>query len=140
MRTPNSEPSPKYVRMAWGRNARVTTISSKPCSFRSRTMCSIIGRLARGIIGLGWFDVSGRSRVPSPPAMITAFILKPSSRLGGYPGFSDRSTGHRDVGDRRVPPQDQAWDRTAPAQEVRRPVENEVGVVAHQEQREGEHE
>ena len=37
-------------------------------------MCSIIGRLARGIIGLGWFEVRGRSLVPSPPAMITAFI------------------------------------------------------------------
>ena len=37
-------------------------------------MCSIIGRLATGSIGLGVFDVSGRSRVPSPPAMITAFM------------------------------------------------------------------
>ena len=37
-------------------------------------MCSIIGTLAIGIIGLGAFDVSGRRRVPSPPAMITAFM------------------------------------------------------------------
>ena len=37
-------------------------------------MCSIIGRLASGSIGLGAFEVSGRSRVPSPPAMITAFM------------------------------------------------------------------
>ena len=36
-------------------------------------MCSIIGRLASGSIGFGAFEVSGRSRVPSPPAMITAF-------------------------------------------------------------------
>ena len=27
-----------------------------------------------GTIGFGWFDVSGRRRVPSPPAMTTAFI------------------------------------------------------------------
>ena len=30
-------------------------------------MCSIIGALAMGIIGLGEFDVRGRSRVPRPP-------------------------------------------------------------------------
>jgi hypothetical protein len=27
-----------------------------------------------GTIGFGWFDVSGRNLVPSPPAMTTAFI------------------------------------------------------------------
>ena len=36
-------------------------------------MCSIIGRLTTGIIGFGALEVRGRSRVPSPPAMITAF-------------------------------------------------------------------
>ena len=40
-------------------------------------MCSIIGALAMGIIGLGAFDVRGRRRVPSPPAMITAFMRGP---------------------------------------------------------------
>jgi hypothetical protein len=38
-------------------------------------MCSIIGALAMGNIGLGALEVSGRRRVPSPPAMITAFML-----------------------------------------------------------------
>src|SRR5690349_25158669 len=33
----------------------------------------MIGRLATGSSGLGWFAVIGRSRVPSPPAMTTAF-------------------------------------------------------------------
>src|ERR1700677_584672 len=33
----------------------------------------MIGRLATGSRGLGWFAVIGRSRVPSPPAMTTAF-------------------------------------------------------------------
>ena len=54
--------------------ATVTTISSKPWRFSSRTMCSIIGSLTSGIIGFGAFEVSGRRRVPSPPAMITAFM------------------------------------------------------------------
>ncbi len=54
-------------------NATVTTMSSNPCRRSSSMMCSIIGRFTSGIIGLGMFDVSGRSRVPSPPAMITAF-------------------------------------------------------------------
>ena len=35
-----------------------------------------------GTIGLGWFEVSGRRRVPSPPAMTTAFTsdLAPAPR------------------------------------------------------------
>ena len=49
-------------------------MSSKPCSRSSVTMCSIIGALAIGIIGFGALDVSGRRRVPSPPAMMTAFM------------------------------------------------------------------
>ena len=76
MVTPNSEPSPKYVLMWLARNATVTTISSKPWRFSRPMMCSIIGRLAIGSIGLGALEVSGRSRVPSPPAMMTAFIVR----------------------------------------------------------------
>ena len=34
---------------------------------------SIIGRVAKGTIGFGSLQVSGRSLVPDPPAMITAF-------------------------------------------------------------------
>ena len=37
------------------------------------------GRPATVTIGLGWFDVRGRSLVPSPPAITTAF--KPASLL-----------------------------------------------------------
>ena len=61
-------------------------------------MCSIIGALAMGSIGLGEFDVRGRRRVPSPPAMITAFMrmtvlcagrtaerCRPSHRAAGRP-------------------------------------------------------
>ncbi|GIU89177.1 MAG: hypothetical protein KatS3mg010_0276 [Acidimicrobiia bacterium] len=60
--------------MWFARNATVTTMSSKPCFARRCTMCSIIGTLAIGIIGLGELLVSGRSRVPSPPARMTAFM------------------------------------------------------------------
>ena len=75
-------------------------MSSKPCFFSSSTMCSIIGRLAIGIIGLGWLEVSGRSRVPSPPAMITAFMLAASCLRRRRLSASGRAR-HRDVGDRR---------------------------------------
>ena len=30
-----------------------------------------------GTIGFGWFEVSGRRRVPSPPAITTAFTSPP---------------------------------------------------------------
>ena len=43
-------------------------------------MCSMHGLPTIGTIGFAWFDVSGRSLVPSPPAMTTAFI--PSSPPG----------------------------------------------------------
>jgi hypothetical protein len=36
-------------------------------------MCSIIGLLAMGIMGLGMLLVRGRRRVPNPPAIIKAF-------------------------------------------------------------------
>src|SRR5258708_27679828 len=55
------------------RNCTVTTVSSKPCRRSSRRTCSMIGRLTTGSIGFGWLAVIGRSRVPSPPAITTAF-------------------------------------------------------------------
>ena len=48
-------------------------------------MCSMHGLPTIGTIGFGWFEVSGRSRVPSPPAMTTAFIRVTSrSALATY--------------------------------------------------------
>ena len=49
-------------------------------------MCSIIGRLAMGSMAFCWLDVSGRRRLPSPPAMITAFTAHPrrNPHLRGY--------------------------------------------------------
>ena len=49
----------------------------------------MIGRLATGSRGLGWLAVIGRSRVPSPPAITTAFNAYaapsgiPSTFIGG---------------------------------------------------------
>ena len=43
-------------------------------------MCSMHGLPTIGTIGFGWFEVSGRSRVPSPPAITTAFICATSRR------------------------------------------------------------
>ena len=96
--------------MALAMKATVTTMSSNPC-WRSRfTTCSIIGMLAMGSIGLGWLEVSGRSRVPSPPAMITAFTGPASppgpapvgQRLGGPPADvgagGDPGQGEADAG------------------------------------------
>src|SRR5690606_15218811 len=42
--------------------------------FRRCRMCSIMGRLRMGTMGFGTQQVKGRSLVPSPPAMITAFM------------------------------------------------------------------
>lgn len=39
----------------------------------------MIGRLATGSSGFGMLEVIGRSRVPSPPAITTAFITGASS-------------------------------------------------------------
>src|ERR671917_1003856 len=63
--------------------SRVTTTSSKPWRLSRSTMCSMHGLLTIEIMGLGWLLVSGRSLVPLPPAMITAFMHPPfiASRL-----------------------------------------------------------
>src|SRR5688500_9495616 len=100
--------------MVFARKATVTTMSSKPCSFRSSTMCSIIGRLAIGIIGFGWFEVSGRRRVPSPPAMITAFTgpVLPRFLLSPLPEGPE-GDGH--VEDEGVPAQQDPRDGEHPA-------------------------
>ena len=48
-------------------------------------MCSMHGLPTIGTIGFGWFDVRGLRRVPSPPAMTTAFIrVAPRSTVYAY--------------------------------------------------------
>ena len=76
MRTPKPLPSPKYRSICSGRQAVVQQRSRKPQRFKSATMCSSIGAPSSSAIGLGtapW--VTGASRVPLPPAKMTAFIF-----------------------------------------------------------------
>ena len=85
-------------------------------------MCSIIGTLAMGIIGFGWLLVSGRSRVPSPPARITAFMLA-TSTLGARATARPSRSAARAAGTylaRGVVPEHDAADREAPPGEPRR--------------------
>src|SRR5208283_2020559 len=51
-------------------------MSVMPCFFNKLTMCCIIGLFIIGTIGFGMLHVRGRSLVPNPPDMITAFIGK----------------------------------------------------------------
>ena len=46
-----------------------------PCFFSRETMWCIIGLFMTGTMGFGVLQVRGRSRVPNPPAMMTAFIV-----------------------------------------------------------------
>src|SRR5262245_44863185 len=134
--------------------ATVTTISSKPWVRNRPTMCSIIGTLAMGIIGLGALDVRGRSRVPSPPAMMTAFIPRPypglpripqaarakfsrcsrwSRRRAGWatggPALRQRGAGERDVAGRGVEAEHQPGDAGEPGEDAGEVGPAGVGVA-----------
>src|SRR5580692_5895071 len=114
----------------------------------------MIGRLATGSMGLGWLAVIGRSRVPSPPAITTAFkaFAAPSRvplRCTPSPANSRARTGlsgtgrptdqapHLDEVQRRGPPvQRRPPDREGPADD---PGQGPApaGVIAEEQQREG---
>ena len=65
----------------------MTTVSVKPCRCSSRSTCSMIGLLTIGSSGLGMLAVIGRRRVPSPPAITTAFMTaSPHRRLRAIRG------------------------------------------------------
>src|SRR5579863_554613 len=121
--------------MALAMKATVTTMSSYPCCRSRPTTCSIMGRLAMGSMGFGWFEVRGRRRVPSPPAMISAFTGASGENLPGHraghahipgsrracspalvltalPAPGQGPAGHRDVGGGRDIGQDQGGDGT----------------------------
>src|ERR687886_118700 len=59
--------------MTSGMYSRVARTSVKPWRLSRSMMCSMHGLLTIEIMGFGWLLVNGRSRVPFPPAMITAF-------------------------------------------------------------------
>src|SRR5450759_639567 len=49
-------------------------MSPKPCLFSSSMMCSMSGLLTTGTMGFGRLLVSGRRRVPCPPAITTVWM------------------------------------------------------------------
>src|SRR3954454_17211337 len=68
------------------------TMSSTPWERSQSSMNAMNGRSTKGTTGLGTVDVSGRSRVPSPPARMSACIvpsLDSSVCRGGHPGSPD---------------------------------------------------
>jgi len=82
--TPSHDPSGKWSRTASGRWCRVSRASLKPWRPSRPRTCSRMGLFPTGTIGFGTLHVRGRSLVPSPPAMTTAFTgLHPSgSEIG----------------------------------------------------------
>ncbi|GAA2230066.1 MULTISPECIES: hypothetical protein [Kitasatospora] len=54
----------------------------------------MIGLFATGNSGFGMLDVIGRRRVPSPPAITTAFITGASSFAVVDPGIHQTVSGH----------------------------------------------
>src|SRR5215475_14781297 len=89
----------------------------------------MIGRFTTGNMGLGWFAVIGRSRVPSPPAITTAFTAaeppllgRPSGHAAPHrPGIGFRQELPRlhDVKARRPPVQGTSPDREHPTDDPR---------------------
>src|SRR5438093_7714312 len=61
--------------MTFARYWRVTTASLKPCRFTRSKMWPRHGLFTIATIGLGRLIVSGRRRLPSPPAITTAFTF-----------------------------------------------------------------
>src|SRR5215470_16011399 len=54
----------------------------------------MIGLFTTGSSGLGWLAVIGRSRVPSPPAITTAFTCYPSPPLIRHISHHFIAAGH----------------------------------------------
>ena len=72
-----------------------------------------------GTIGFGWFEVSGRRRVPSPPAMTTAFMRTPRSRAL-RPYNRSEASGEREAG-----PEDLARPLRRGVRDGRQPIAEE---------------
>src|SRR5262245_39838662 len=142
MFTPRPSPSPKWLRIAYGRKATVTITSSIPFPRRSSTMCSMHGLPTIGTIGFGWLEVSGRRRVPSPPAMTTPFTTPapcipiplrsysggseavPPCRRGLLAGIASDASCFRDLSSRfgEVANQGNTCQRKACPEQPQRPV------------------
>ena len=71
---PSRSPDPSTLRTPAARNPHDITMSSNPWYSSQSSMYEMNGRLASGTTGFGTLFVSGRNRVPSPPARISACI------------------------------------------------------------------
>src|SRR3712207_7169481 len=74
MRMPSGEPSPSTLRTPAARKPQAMTTSSTPWLRSQSSMNAMNGRSTSGTTGFRTVLVSGRSRVPSPPARMSACI------------------------------------------------------------------
>src|SRR5919199_313662 len=69
---PKALPSPSTLRTPDARWPQDMTMSSTPCLRSQSIMNAMNGRSTSGTTGFGTVEVNGRSRVPSPPARMSA--------------------------------------------------------------------
>src|SRR5437773_4512086 len=79
---PTDPPSPNESWICDARYCSVTNASVMPCLCSRSKMCPRHGLLTIDTIGLGRLIVSGRRRLPSPPAITTACICREHRRAG----------------------------------------------------------
>src|SRR5579859_5792234 len=96
--------------------------SSTPCRRSHSSMYEMKGWPARGTTGLGMVEVSGRSRVPSPPARIRACTSCP---LSAADALVHESGGLDDVAGEEVA----AVDDQAPGHPFGHPRPVELGEL-----------
>src|SRR5437773_10553487 len=77
---PTDPPSPNESWICDARYCSVTNASVMPCLCGRSKMCPRHGLLTVDTIGLGRLIVSGRRRLPSPPAITTACICREHRR------------------------------------------------------------
>src|SRR5436190_15123463 len=90
--TPQRWPSSKWLWITSGKYPRSMRIRSNPWSRSISTMYSRNGLPWNSTIGLGRVSVIGRSRVPRPPARITAWVGRCSRSLEREANISRRSS------------------------------------------------
>src|SRR3954462_636542 len=93
-RSRSSGPTAACEKYSWIGSPRWLTqrsILRTPEPARRPMMCSRIGRSPTGTSGLGMIVVYGRSRVPSPPARMTALISLRDVAVPGVEGVGQRA-------------------------------------------------
>src|SRR5438093_7057037 len=122
----------------------VTNESSMPWRLRSSKICPRHGLSTMGTIGFGRLIVSGRRRLPSPPAMTTACI---AASLVGWRAPAERRrrrterrcVGHHEHGDRPCRAGHAEWcqiEWRASAERLERRHAKREGVAANRQENE----